>query len=287
METMTVRVLNRGTGRGYTYPTVHEIAIPVDCWCGQRRGTPTSKRFSEDGGWLTVDVWENPCGHVDTYTALLAARRAIVDANGDQVSLPSHLAATAEVRAWAAERVPAGGCGHYIVKAEADAGFTTCVACVTFEGTPVVEYRVSKDGAIDLYLYGYNHAQVIRPVRVKRVREAMLAELLTALDYGRRHGRCDWHAELANMLQSRSTPGHVLYRYELVPDGHGRSETPARVLDGQPAHLLHLPGKVPSSAVTEWLNACEQAFSLGGAVLRRTEAEHAAARLRLKLERRR
>lgn len=71
-DTMTVRVVDRGTGRGYIYPSVVTVTISTTCpVCGGRRGEPSSHRFHEDGGWLTCDRWSNPCGHVDMYDAVL------------------------------------------------------------------------------------------------------------------------------------------------------------------------------------------------------------------------
>jgi len=35
--------------------------------CGQERGKTYPYRFCEDGEWFTVDRWDNPCGHLDTY----------------------------------------------------------------------------------------------------------------------------------------------------------------------------------------------------------------------------
>ena len=39
--------------------------------CGGPRGIPTWHNFCEDGEWLSVNVWENPCGHVDLYKNVL------------------------------------------------------------------------------------------------------------------------------------------------------------------------------------------------------------------------
>lgn len=58
---------NYDGGDGWTYhPARVEIAdaCPV---CGGQRGTPRPYRFCEDGEWLVVDRWDNPCGHVDSY----------------------------------------------------------------------------------------------------------------------------------------------------------------------------------------------------------------------------
>lgn len=69
---MTVRVVDRGTQQGYTYPAIRTVTISAHCPIdGQRRGEPYGYRFAEDGDYLTCDRWTNPCGHVDTYDAVL------------------------------------------------------------------------------------------------------------------------------------------------------------------------------------------------------------------------
>ena len=67
---MIVTIMYRNNfegGDGWTYhPTTVTIAdhCPV---CGEKRGTPYPHTFCEDGEWFTVDRWDNPCGHIDTY----------------------------------------------------------------------------------------------------------------------------------------------------------------------------------------------------------------------------
>lgn len=61
--------------------------------------------------------------------ALLALGQPVVDANGNPVPLPDHVAASADLRAFMASRVPAAECPHYIAKSEADAGFVRCERC--------------------------------------------------------------------------------------------------------------------------------------------------------------
>lgn len=67
---MIVIIMYRNTfvgGDGWTYyPMRVEIAdtCPV---CGENRGTPKPYYFCEDGEWFTVDIWDNPCGHIDKY----------------------------------------------------------------------------------------------------------------------------------------------------------------------------------------------------------------------------
>lgn len=67
---MIVTIMYRNTyegGDGWIYgPMVVEIAdtCPI---CGSQRGVPYPHRFCEDGEWMDVDKWDNPCGHVDKY----------------------------------------------------------------------------------------------------------------------------------------------------------------------------------------------------------------------------
>lgn len=54
-------------GDGWTYyPMTVEIAdtCPV---CGGPRGEPRGYNFFEDGETFHVNVWDNPCGHIDSY----------------------------------------------------------------------------------------------------------------------------------------------------------------------------------------------------------------------------
>lgn len=72
--TMTVRVVDRsGWGRSGAYPAIRQVTISARCpACGGRRGTPRNHNFHEDGEWLSCDRWDNLCGHVDRYEAVLA-----------------------------------------------------------------------------------------------------------------------------------------------------------------------------------------------------------------------
>ena len=76
--TMTVRVIDRGTGRGYNGLAIRTVTIPAVCpTCGGPRGEATGHYFCEDGAWYTCDRWQNSCGHIDMYSAVLAEARAI------------------------------------------------------------------------------------------------------------------------------------------------------------------------------------------------------------------
>jgi rRNA maturation protein Nop10 len=76
-DTMTVRVTDRsGWGTIRPYPAIVRVTITRTCpECGGPRGKPYPHRFHEDGEWYTVDRWDNPCGHIDRYEAVLATSR--------------------------------------------------------------------------------------------------------------------------------------------------------------------------------------------------------------------
>lgn len=77
VPTMTVRVCDRGSGREYVGVTIRTVTISKLCpQCGGERGEPFNHNFHEDGEWLSVDRWHNPCGHVDMYSAVLREARA-------------------------------------------------------------------------------------------------------------------------------------------------------------------------------------------------------------------
>ncbi|MFI9026387.1 hypothetical protein [Streptomyces sp. NPDC053560] len=75
-STMSYRVIDRGDGPGYTGVRIVTVLVEPECpRCGGPRGKPRNHRFCEDGAWYDVDKWENPCGHVDMYAAVLAEHR--------------------------------------------------------------------------------------------------------------------------------------------------------------------------------------------------------------------
>jgi hypothetical protein len=67
---MQVTIMYRNNwfgGDGWTYYPI-KIIIADNCpICGKKRGKPYPYRFRECGEWFTVDKWDNPCGHLDTY----------------------------------------------------------------------------------------------------------------------------------------------------------------------------------------------------------------------------
>lgn len=77
-DRMTVRVCDRGDGREYVGVCIVTVTISTLCpVCGGPRGWDTVRNhnFHEDGEWLSVDRWTNPCGHLDMYAAVLREAR--------------------------------------------------------------------------------------------------------------------------------------------------------------------------------------------------------------------
>lgn len=70
---MTVVVIDRSRATNYDYgPHLTTVTISRHCpICGGKRGEPRWHRFHENGDWHSVNVWDNPCGHVDTYDVVL------------------------------------------------------------------------------------------------------------------------------------------------------------------------------------------------------------------------
>ena len=80
---MVVTVRDRSAempwGVGLIDPVTRKIVISAYCpQCGGRRGEPRGRNAVDDGAYYWVQVWDNPCGHVDAYTAVIreAAKRA-------------------------------------------------------------------------------------------------------------------------------------------------------------------------------------------------------------------
>ncbi|MDI9836209.1 hypothetical protein [Streptomyces sp. KAU_LT] len=75
---LTVRVPCPGVGPDQQEMGVVTVSISARCpVCGGPRGTdfPGLHKFVHRGVHLTVNHWRNPCGHVDTYEAVLAEGR--------------------------------------------------------------------------------------------------------------------------------------------------------------------------------------------------------------------
>lgn len=80
--TMTVRVRHDGDGPGYEGVGILTVTVPARCpQCGGPRGTDTIRRhvFRADGETHSVDVWSNPCGHVDLYDEVVRESQRVPD----------------------------------------------------------------------------------------------------------------------------------------------------------------------------------------------------------------
>lgn len=90
-ETITVKVRDRaiedarwGRSSGPWSPVIREVEISAFCQrpgCGARRGEIQGMNQSEDGAYYFVNVWANPCGHRDMYSAVLAEAAARMTSN--------------------------------------------------------------------------------------------------------------------------------------------------------------------------------------------------------------
>ncbi len=80
---MRVTIMYRNNfdgGDGWTsYPITVQIADNCP-QCGEKRGTPYNYHFCEDDEWFSVDKWDNPCGHLDTYRKVLQEYRQLAAA---------------------------------------------------------------------------------------------------------------------------------------------------------------------------------------------------------------
>jgi len=89
-KTMTVTVRDRASeapwGVGLTSPVTRKITISAFCPIdGRRRGEPHSLNSCDDGAFYSVDAWDNPCGHLDTYRDVLAEARAMAADDAEAV----------------------------------------------------------------------------------------------------------------------------------------------------------------------------------------------------------
>lgn len=73
---MQVRVRDRhgeAWGHGPTTILVRTFCIADTCpKCGGPRGEPRNMNQVDDGCFYSVDVWDNPCGHIDRYVDVIA-----------------------------------------------------------------------------------------------------------------------------------------------------------------------------------------------------------------------
>lgn len=86
LDTMTVTVRDRAAeapwGCGPTSPVTRTVTISAFCPCGGRRGEPRGLNSCDDGAYFWVQVWDNPCGHVDFYEQVLAEARELTASTG-------------------------------------------------------------------------------------------------------------------------------------------------------------------------------------------------------------
>lgn len=80
-----VRVRDRSAeapwGSGPTSPVIRTVEISATCpRCGGPRGEPRNLNQVDDGAHYSVDVWANPCGHADPYTAVVEEARQLAAA---------------------------------------------------------------------------------------------------------------------------------------------------------------------------------------------------------------
>lgn len=67
---MTVTIMYRNSFHGGDGWTFYPITVEISDYCpkcGGARGTPKGYNFYEDGETYHVDIWDNPCGHIDKY----------------------------------------------------------------------------------------------------------------------------------------------------------------------------------------------------------------------------
>ncbi|MER5699660.1 hypothetical protein ACWDBO_37435 [Streptomyces mirabilis] len=82
-QTLTVRVPNYGTQRGYEGVRITTVEISSKCQrCGGPRGPLTAHHFVKDGTPLVCDRWVNDCGHPDEYSIVLTEAQRRVDLAG-------------------------------------------------------------------------------------------------------------------------------------------------------------------------------------------------------------
>jgi len=74
---MKVRIVDRKAmrrlwGTPHYRVIIRDVEIPGHCpVCGGPRGEPEGHNFVENGRGYHIHTWTNPCGHVDTYSAVL------------------------------------------------------------------------------------------------------------------------------------------------------------------------------------------------------------------------
>lgn len=70
--TVRDRASESAWGSGPTNPRTRTVTISAFCpTCGARRGQPRGLNTCDDGTFYWVQVWDNPCGHVDHYVDVI------------------------------------------------------------------------------------------------------------------------------------------------------------------------------------------------------------------------
>ena len=68
----------RNWGHGAPRPVLRTVEIADTCpRCGGPRGGVRGYNGVDDGDHYHVSVWNNPCGHIDYYEAVLAEAEAL------------------------------------------------------------------------------------------------------------------------------------------------------------------------------------------------------------------
>lgn len=67
-------------GYGLTRPVVRKVTISANCpTCGGPRGERRGLNSCDDGAFYWVEVWDNPCGHLDRYEDVIREAAALVN----------------------------------------------------------------------------------------------------------------------------------------------------------------------------------------------------------------
>lgn len=88
-DTMTVTVRDNAAeaaawGHGRGGPVIRKVTISAFCpRCGQRRGEPRGLNSCDDGDYFWVQIWDNPCGHVDMYEDVITEARALASKSSE------------------------------------------------------------------------------------------------------------------------------------------------------------------------------------------------------------
>lgn len=68
VETRTVTIPSKAEHEGFYSMT---ISLPWVCpVCGNPRGEPEIAKSYDGSLWMHVNIWHNPCGHIDSYVSV-------------------------------------------------------------------------------------------------------------------------------------------------------------------------------------------------------------------------